>query len=991
MESSDAAKYLLVTVHGIRTFGQWQNRLAALVKRKSPDIAVENFSYGYFSVFAFWFPPLRWLAVRAFRRDLIKILSRYPGRMLCIVAHSNGTFLVAKALQQAPEMRDRIDTIILSGSVLRSDFRWGDLIAQLNIRRVVNDCGISDNVLLLSQFFVLFTGMAGRLGVRGMTGTVLVNRYFNGGHSLYFENLGRPSDDFMQLHWLPLIAATDPVPYIDEREQLTPFHGAYIWLIGNADLIKGAVFASLFYTILNVLYLAPRVEAARQSEMRSIEIATSAFTDESFPEIGLKELAAALRNDRGHGVDPHRQLLSYQFPRFVDINAETSRRGIYRIFGEEDEFELISTGRAVYRRPSLHQGFAWVIDDGGLVEISKEGILKFFSEGKYTEPLWKADIRGHAWPAYTEIALEKALPAPLLVQPAEIDRAWLLAANPEQMILAFETKFLKGEGAPLNERLQDAAATLILQVGFKERTIQALIYPGRLPVVSEACGVATLVWSPISDLSTQDIFSAVFDRNMKQFEGVRLPVINLKAPFSTTLRPEWLPVRTLSDFRGSFGNELITNLVKCAKGDAPNKDLTAEILGRGLRVQFPRYRQETELWDHISVVPPTVSRKPVRVITNEDVTQIKPLVTKITANPSVSKRESEPQKTVNGFPVEDPTPQARDEQSSADRLLAMVIAAESNLVNPGDDDYDFRDNFFVRSDTEGYTVIGESQFPNFGMSYWLFCRLHKSNETVRCIDTTVASHREPPIYSSDFRFALLRTEVSLSGQVAHLIDLDTLNEITLPWGLGDFMTAGAFDGGGGELAILDSEGRIGIGRIEGGKLLRKLTIRQSTFSPSNDIFANPSTFSALALLKDQVVLRAAQKNIVALDRTTGRIRWWSRGIGTIAGMNIKIETSEKTGTAFVFDQTVGRLISTHTGAWLSGEISADELAATDKCTLSFSANNRIGRASFDDQGGLYVQVGDCWFVRQRPIEESAVESFLARVDDFAGRLQSAAD
>lgn len=52
--------------------------------------------------------------------------------------------------------------MILAGSVLKPGFPWKDLVGE-SVHRVVNECGIRDNVLLLllNQLAVLFTGMAG--------------------------------------------------------------------------------------------------------------------------------------------------------------------------------------------------------------------------------------------------------------------------------------------------------------------------------------------------------------------------------------------------------------------------------------------------------------------------------------------------------------------------------------------------------------------------------------------------------------------------------------------------------------------------------------------------------------------------------------------------------------------------------------------------------------------------------------------------------------
>src|SRR5205823_5723474 len=105
------------------------------------------------------------------------------------------------------ERRPKIHTVILAGSVLKVGFSWRVLMDDLSLYRVINECGIRDSVLVFNQLFVLFTGMAGRVGFNGMEdGERFLNRYFAFGHSGYFEgNSPESRDDFMRQRWVPLL------------------------------------------------------------------------------------------------------------------------------------------------------------------------------------------------------------------------------------------------------------------------------------------------------------------------------------------------------------------------------------------------------------------------------------------------------------------------------------------------------------------------------------------------------------------------------------------------------------------------------------------------------------------------------------------------------------------------------------------------------------------------------------------------------------------
>jgi WD40 repeat protein len=237
---------ILITVHGIRTFGQWQDRLKNLVRVENPDIIVETYGYGYFNALAFFIPFFRWLAVRAFQRRLRDLLKQQADAQVSIVAHSFGTHIVAWGLRglRADEM-PHVRTLILSGSVLKSNFNWSSLFQTDRVQRVVNDCGLNDGILLLSQLFVPFNGMAGRFGFYGFTDDRLLNRYFRGGHSHYFQPTGPDPDAFMRRWWLPLLAHDEPVEHYDDRESPGPLQGLKYALMGVADPLKLAVYGGV--------------------------------------------------------------------------------------------------------------------------------------------------------------------------------------------------------------------------------------------------------------------------------------------------------------------------------------------------------------------------------------------------------------------------------------------------------------------------------------------------------------------------------------------------------------------------------------------------------------------------------------------------------------------------------------------------------------------------------------------------------------------------
>jgi tetratricopeptide (TPR) repeat protein len=235
-DTTAATPHLVITVHGIRTYGDWQDELKKLLEAAEPGIVVRMYRYGFFSSLAFLIPPLRWLVGRQFRKFFENEIQLAPeGARIDLVAHSFGTYLAASALRHLPQ-RKRIHTVIFAGSVLPPSFPWYRYLQSGAVGRVVNECGWNDSVLVLCQSSALLMGMAGRIGFHGMVGETFTNRYYLGGHGLYFDRQQR----FMREEWLPLVCGVGPVLAHDERPRLTTVEGIKLFVLSNMHVIKVA-------------------------------------------------------------------------------------------------------------------------------------------------------------------------------------------------------------------------------------------------------------------------------------------------------------------------------------------------------------------------------------------------------------------------------------------------------------------------------------------------------------------------------------------------------------------------------------------------------------------------------------------------------------------------------------------------------------------------------------------------------------------------------
>ncbi|WP_281848687.1 hypothetical protein [Dyella sp. GSA-30] len=318
-------EHIVVTVHGIRTFGQWQQRLSKLIRKQDGNIRCQAFVYGYFSIFAFLVPPLRWLVTRRFRRHLEQLSLNHPEARIDLVGHSFGTHLIGWSLWGLRLNKDRrFGTIILAGSVLKPGFPWHELIATGTVKNVINDCGINDWVLVINQLVVLFTGMAGRVGFSGLTSEVFVNRFFEGGHSHYFVNKrGEATDQFMIDNWLPVLAGGREADAIDQRRRLTFSGGLLATVLQNTEPLKLTLYAIIFAAPASVYFSlytqskkdevelrrslievkkerehaiaeTARAEQSRRSTLRTLEWAVNQFTEVKFDSDEVSEEASVL-------------------------------------------------------------------------------------------------------------------------------------------------------------------------------------------------------------------------------------------------------------------------------------------------------------------------------------------------------------------------------------------------------------------------------------------------------------------------------------------------------------------------------------------------------------------------------------------------------------------------------------------------------------------------------------------------------------------------
>jgi CheY-like chemotaxis protein len=237
----------VVSIHGIRTYGEWQNKLRSLISSSAPGIRYHTHKYGYFSVIAFMVPALRDVEVQRFVSHLGGLFNQARDRNFVIFSHSFGTFIAAKALEELCRQGYRnVRRLVLSGSVLPSDYDWRYLIS-CDVE-IINDCAQDDLVLWASEALILQTGMAGKCGFFGIENAKLTNRFIRGGHSDYFTVEG-----YMAEHWIPLLDGNKVAACFDLRAQRSVLYESAEGVVKALGRVKALVYAFAFIILLLIV------------------------------------------------------------------------------------------------------------------------------------------------------------------------------------------------------------------------------------------------------------------------------------------------------------------------------------------------------------------------------------------------------------------------------------------------------------------------------------------------------------------------------------------------------------------------------------------------------------------------------------------------------------------------------------------------------------------------------------------------------------------
>jgi pimeloyl-ACP methyl ester carboxylesterase len=216
---------VVFVIHGIRDLGYWTHKIArrvqALGRAARRVVETETSSYGYFPMLSFLLPGRRREKVEWLMDQYAEAKALYPNAAFSFVGHSNGTYLVARALRDYPGCRFR--HVVFAGSVVRTDYDWGSVIAAGRVRAVLNYVATADWVVALFPKGIEMLGLQD-LGSAGHDGfatrdlqAVHEIQYVHGAHS---AALAEENWDAIARFVLDGTAVRPPQPLDAPRRQL---------------------------------------------------------------------------------------------------------------------------------------------------------------------------------------------------------------------------------------------------------------------------------------------------------------------------------------------------------------------------------------------------------------------------------------------------------------------------------------------------------------------------------------------------------------------------------------------------------------------------------------------------------------------------------------------------------------------------------------------------------------------------------------------------
>ena len=235
---------VVFVIHGIRDYGDWtrevRRRIDKIAREHLVRVAAITPAYNRFSLLGFLLGHARRRNVVWFVNEYTTALARHREARFHFIGHSNGTYLLANALERYEMMR--VNRVVFAGSVVRRSFPWDELVKQGRVERVWNIRAVDDLVVtVFPGFFEQLRGITGislaDLGGAGVfgfqdDGEWQYESLIRGGHSAAIVE-AKNRDSLVRF-----VLGIDPEPRLDESiptthtiPARTRWFASFAWLV----------------------------------------------------------------------------------------------------------------------------------------------------------------------------------------------------------------------------------------------------------------------------------------------------------------------------------------------------------------------------------------------------------------------------------------------------------------------------------------------------------------------------------------------------------------------------------------------------------------------------------------------------------------------------------------------------------------------------------------------------------------------------------------
>lgn len=195
-------KGIIVTIHGLLSFGAWNQEIAPIVSNDGWIIA--PYFYEENTPMSLLDNKQKDAAIDNFRAWIFDLSQKYEGE-ISVIAHSFGTYILTSYLEKFENPPVKFDVIILTGSIINENYDW-DKHKGKNVGKVLNEKAPNDNwVSKMNLGNLIFKDPL--FGTSGKNGFTKESSILEQTSNEIFNHNNVIKRDIIEYKWLPFLNA----------------------------------------------------------------------------------------------------------------------------------------------------------------------------------------------------------------------------------------------------------------------------------------------------------------------------------------------------------------------------------------------------------------------------------------------------------------------------------------------------------------------------------------------------------------------------------------------------------------------------------------------------------------------------------------------------------------------------------------------------------------------------------------------------------------